>query len=284
MVRRQKQNPGSKEKKMSKVITIFVTVVVMAAAIYGVYQWALDGNGPTGKELIREQIMNFIDETEVQGNAARRKVEEFGSMVLELKRRSVRTIRYLQMLVQKEARAQQSVSVIESELRFMKGRIKKGEPIRHADGSALSPEEVELRSIARGEELAGARECLQVITQEKQYFEKLHNRQVKNLRLAPIHRQILRTRLATLDQKLRMYRQRRERLDSVGAGADAYSTLFSEAKQAIAKAEDSLTGAFGTAETGFKPLLRECSDEKISSSGAAADRALARIDALLAGK
>ncbi len=269
---------------MSKVIVTLVTVVLLVTVAYGVYQWALDGNGPTGKELIRRQILKVIDKTEVQGIAARKKVEEFRTMVQELKRSSARTLRHAQSLVEKVTRAQHGVGVVESELRFMKGRIEKNEPVRYADGSIFTPEELELRVIARGEELAGARECLQVITNEGQYFENLHNQQVKNLRLAPIHQQILRTRLSTLEQKLRMYRDRKERLDDVGAGADAYTALYNEAKQTIGEAEDSLTDAFGTFDTGFKPLLRESSDEKISSSGASTDRALARIDALLAGK
>jgi len=243
----------------------------------------LDGNGPTGKDLIRRQILKVIDETEVQGIAARKKVDEFDKVVHELKRCSSRTLRHTQSLVEKEARAQHGVGVIESELRFMKDRIEKNEPVRYADGSILPAEELELRVIARGEELAGARECLQVIMNEKQYFEDLHNQHVKNLRLAPIHQQILGNRLSTLEQKLRMYRDRKERLDDVGADADAYNALYNEAKRAIAEAEDSLNSAFGTVDTGFKPLLQDSADKKISTSGASTDRALARIDALLTG-
>ena len=269
---------------MRKVTITFITVVLLTTAVYGVYQWALDGNGPTGKELIRRHILKIIDENEVQVNAAQKKVAKFGSMVLELKRTAARTLRHAQSLVEKEVRAQHSVGVVESELRFMKEKIENGEPIRCADGSILTSEEVELRSIARGEELAGARECLQVISQEKQYFENLQKQHAKNLRLAPIHQKILTTRLATLEQKLRMYRDRKERLDDVGADADAYTALYNEAKKAIGEAEDSLSDAFGTVDTGFKPLLRDSSNAKISSSGASTDRALARIDALLNGK
>jgi len=269
---------------MRKLAITFITLVLLVTCAYGVYQWALDGNGPTGKELIRRQILKVIRENDVQVIAARKKVQEFGSMAQELKSRSARTLRHVQSMVEKEARARHGVSVVESELKFMRDSIKKGDPIRYADGSILGPEEVELRAIARGEELAGARECLQVITQQKQYFENLHNKQVKNLRLAPIHLQVLRTRLSTLEQKLRIYRDRKDRLDHVGAAEDAYSALYNEAKRAIGEAEDSLAGAFGTVDTGFKPLLRDSSNQKISSSGASADRALARIDALLAGK
>lgn len=269
---------------MRKVLTTCVTVVLLTTAVYGVYQWALDGNGPTAKELIRKHVLTIIDETEVQVNRAEKKALKFGSMVQELKRTAARTRRHAQSLLEKEARAQQAVGVVESELRFMKGKIQNGESIRYADGTVMTPEEVELRSIARGEELAGARECLQVITSEREYFEKLQKQHTKNLRLAPIHQQILKTRLATLGQKLRMYRDRKDRLDDVGAGADAYTALYNEAKRAIGEAEDSLSEAFGTVDTGFKPLLRNSSSANISSSSAATDRALARIDALLNGK
>jgi len=269
---------------MKKVVVTSITVVLLVTAVYGVYQWALEGDGPSAKELIRRQILKVIDENEVLVKAAQNKAAKFGSMVQELKRVNARTLRHTQSLIAKEARAQHEVSVVESELRFMKRKIEERTPIHYADGSTLTSEEVELRSIARGEELAGARECLQVITSERQFFEKLQTQQVKNLRLAPIHKQILKTRLATLQQKLRMYRYRKERLDDAHAGTDAYTALYNEARQAIGEAEDSLTGALGTIDTGFKPLLRDSSDEKISSSGAAADRALARINALLAGK
>jgi hypothetical protein len=138
--------------------------------------------------------------------------------------------------------------------------------------------------IARGEELAAARECLQIITSDRQTFENLHTEQIKNLRLAPIHQQTLRVRLSVLEHKVQMYRERQRRLDDVQAGPDAYTALYNEAKDAISKADDSLSDAVWAVDTGFKPLLRESSDERLSNSEAASERAVARIDALLGGK
>lgn len=268
---------------MSKVLTIFVTIALLLGAVYGVCN-LVGITGPDIKGWGYRQIVKIIDQKEIDAKTAENTVKEFGSMVHGLKRTHSRIIRHLQSLIEKETRAQHAVDVVESELRFMKGKLGKGEPIHYPDGTVLTPEEVELRSIARGEELVGARECLQVITSERQYFDKLQKQHAKNLRLAPIHRQILKVRLATLNQKLRMYRDRKKWLDDSNAGDDAYTALYNEAKKAIGEAEESLGDAFGTVDTEFKPLLRNSSSAKISSSGAATDRALARIDALLTGK
>ena len=267
---------------MSKAIVTLVTVLALAGVAYGVYQWALDGNGPSAKELIREQLLTFIDETEVRVNEAKNKVDDFNVYVQNLKRLAGKTLRHAQALAEKEAHANQSVDVVESELKFISGKIVTGEPIQYAGGPVLSPEEIELRVVARGEELAAAKECLQVISEDRQYFERLHDDQIEKLRLAPTHQQILHVRLKTLEGKLEMYRERQQRLDDVGANTNTYTALLSEAKEAISTAEDAVTDAVNTVDSGFKPLLRKSSDEEIASSEASSERSLARINALLA--
>ena len=256
-----------------------ILAVILAA--YGVYWWALgiSGLGPV-KPIVRTQLLKLIDETEVRFNEAKNKVEDFNVYVQDLKCRAGKTLRHAQALAEKEAHANQSVDVIESELRFIRDKIKERKQINYPDGSVLSSEEIELRVIARAEELTAAKECLQLISKDRQYFERLHDDQIKQLRLAPSHQQILRIRLKTLEQKLETYRDRQQRLDDVGAGTSTYTALLSEAKEAISTAEDAVTEAVSTVDSGFKPLLRESSDEEIASSEAASERALARINAM----
>ena len=270
---------------MKRVWTIIGTVALLSGIAYGIYWWALDGKGPTAKELIRRQLMKVIDEADVLVNNARQSVDKFNTMVGELGRTAARTGYHAQSLAEKEIKARHSMELLVSELKYIENTLKKAEPLRYTDGSVLSPEETELRVMALGESLAASRELLATITQEKLFYEKLHQEQMKSIRLAPSHRQVLQVRLVSLETSLRFYRERQERLDQDLAGTDLYTALYEEAKAAIGEAKAVITPAVITMDTsvnGMREILKSSNDESVSSSNAAADRALEKINALLA--
>jgi chromosome segregation ATPase len=187
---------------MKKTASILVAVALVAAVAYGIYQWAFDGYAPSPKDMIKRQLTKLIGDVEVKVSKANKTVAEFGEAVGQLKTHCLRTGQHVQTLADKETQARQKVETVESELRLIKGKIEAKQPVQYNDGSTLHPEEVEARVSARGEELAASRECLQIIVSDRESFEKLHEEQLKQLRMAPIHQETLRTRLATLRQKL----------------------------------------------------------------------------------
>ena len=219
----------------------------------------------------------------MQVKAAWNKINEFSSRAKNLKGMSARTLSHIQSLVEKETRVQNGKKALESKLRVASLSINLNEPIyRDMDGNILSPREMKPSSPTSADKLA---ECTEAISDKKQYFEKLHNRQIKTLRLASRRLQLIKTRWTTLGEKISRYRNQHDRSSyEYEVDTDAYTDLCNEVRQVAEEIEGSLAGYFNSVDSNVKQLLRDSSAERISSSSGAIDRALARVNTLLTGK
>ena len=270
---------------MLKIVATLSAVVLLG---YGLYLWALDSptsrpqRTRTTRRSTRRDFLKVIQEKELQVKAAWNKINEFSSRAKNLKGMSARTLSHIQSLVEKETRVQNGKKALESKLRVASLSINLNEPIyRDMDGNILSPREMKPSSPTSADKLA---ECTEAISDKKQYFEKLHNRQIKTLRLASRRLQLIKTRWTTLGEKISRYRNQHDRSYEYEVDTDAYTDLCNEVRQVAGEIDGSLADYFSSVDSSVKQLFRDSSAERISSSSSSIDRALARVDTLLTGK
>lgn len=257
---------------MRRMMFVFVTVVLLAGCSYGIYQWAL-------LDPVREgcrsphPISKALDEADVLLATAKRKLQKFDEWTVHIGRVAEQSLNHSKVLAEKEAKMAHNVENIEDE-------TEKGNVLHDVDECISPVEETGLYTAASGEKLTITGECLQCITNERMYFEELHKKQIRSLRLAPSQRQAILLYLSTLETKVELFRERWRQLDQSTMNTDQHMALYSEIKLLLQNRFCCPVGPGHDAD--ITTGISKCHLHR--GRGDATSRALDRINALLGSK